>query len=98
MVSNGLNPPKTKFSRSDFTKFSKQVSASSHNFRFRSFHSLNIFKLCQTVVGISIISKFHEFSDLIFGGFLQIGPTEMYGGIRNGGYVIEVRSAQLLDF
>ena len=47
----------------------------SHNFRFRSFHSLNIFKICQTVVGISMISKFHEFSDLIFGGFLQIGPT-----------------------
>lgn len=75
MVSNGLNPPKTNFSRSDFTKFSKQVSASSHNFRFRSFHSLNIFKICQTVVDISMISKFHEFSDLIFGGFLQIGPT-----------------------
>ncbi len=45
-----------------------------------------------------MISKFPEFSNLIFGGFLQIGPTEIYGGVRDGGYVIEVRSAQLLDF
>jgi len=75
VVSNGLNPPKTKFSRSDFMNYSKQVSASSHNFRFRSFHSLYIFKICQTVVDISMISKFHEFSNLIFGGFLKFGPT-----------------------
>ena len=64
----------------DFMKFSKQVSANSPNFRFRSFHVFDILKICQTVVGISMISKFHEFFNLIFGGFLQIGPTVQLSG------------------
>ena len=36
---------------SDFTIFSKQVYADSHNFRFRSFHITFILKICQIVVG-----------------------------------------------
>jgi hypothetical protein len=34
-----------------------------------------IFKICQIVAGISTISKFHEFFNLIFGGFLSFDPT-----------------------
>ena len=35
-----------------------------------------IFKICQTVAGIGIISQFHEFSILIFGWFLLFGPPD----------------------
>jgi len=76
VVSNGLNLPKKisspeVISRIFPTKF-QQIHIISV---FRSFHSLHTFKICQTVVGISMISKIHEFFNLIFGGFLQIGPT-----------------------
>ena len=33
------------------------------------------FKNCQTVVDISRINQFPDFNNLIFGGFLQFGPT-----------------------
>jgi hypothetical protein len=32
------------------------------------------FKICQTVAGTSAISQFHEFLNLVFGGFLQYDP------------------------
>ena len=35
------NPPKNKFNQSDFTSFSIQVSAYSHNFHFRSLSALH---------------------------------------------------------
>ena len=31
--------------------------------------------MCQTVADISKINQFHDFLSLIFGGFLQFGPT-----------------------
>ena len=43
------NPPKHKFAQGDFTSFSVEVSANSHNFRFRF-----TFKIRQTVAGASI--------------------------------------------
>ena len=36
---------------------------------------LFIFKICQTVAGISTTGQFHEFFNLIFGGFLLFDPT-----------------------
>ena len=33
------------------------------------------FKICQTVAGTSTISQFHEFLNLVFGGFLQYDPS-----------------------
>ena len=44
------------------------ASVSGHSLRFT-------FKVCQIVAGISTISQFHEFLDLVFGGFLQYDPT-----------------------
>ena len=34
-----------------------------------------VLKKCQTVAGISMTSEFHDFLDLIFGGFLPFGTT-----------------------
>ena len=34
-----------------------------------------IFKICQIVAGTSVIRQFHEFFNLIFGGFLTFGTT-----------------------
>ena len=53
--------------------FSNLISVSGYCMRF-------IFKICQTVTGKSMISQFHEFFNLIFGGFLSLGQT-----VRNGG-------------
>ena len=38
----------------------------------------NIFvlKICQTAAGTSMIRQSHEFSNLNFGRFLSLGPTE----------------------
>ena len=69
-----LKLAKNKFTWSDFTNFSKQISVFRHNYRFRSFHHL-IFKICQTVLGISMINQFHKFFSIIFGGFLQFRTT-----------------------
>ena len=38
---------------------------------------LFIFKICQTVAGISTTSQFHEFFNLIFGGFLSFDPRSL---------------------
>ena len=37
-----------------------------------------IFKTCQIVAGTSMIRQFHEFFNLIFGGFLTFGTTVWY--------------------
>ena len=37
------------------------------------------FKRCQIVAGTSMIHQFHEFLNLIFGGFLQFGPAVRQG-------------------
>ena len=36
VIPNVKNPPKHKFAQGDFTSFSMEVSANSHNFRFRA--------------------------------------------------------------
>merc|ERR1719464_1077916 len=45
------------------------------------------FKICQIVAGTSTISQFHEFLNLVFGGFLQYDPTvrRRRGRRRHGG-------------
>ena len=52
-----------------------QVSANSHNFRFR-------FKICQTVAGTSMTCQFHEFFRSNFGGILLLGSTVQHRGRR----------------
>ena len=42
-----------------------------------------IFKTCQNVAAIRINSKFHEFFDLIFGGFLTFEITVRQCGLEN---------------
>ena len=37
-----------------------------------------VVKFCQSVAGISMISKFHEFFHVIFGGFLPFYPTSVF--------------------
>ena len=44
------------------------ASVSGHSIHF-------IFKTCQIVAGTSMIRQFHEFFNLIFGGFLTFGTT-----------------------
>ena len=41
-----------------------------------------IFKICQIIPGISMINQFHEFLDLIFGGFLPFGPIVRHTIVR----------------
>ena len=60
----GLKSAHNTFTWSDFMRFSKKVSADSHSFRFQSLHSLHI-----------QIRQFHEYFNLILGGFLLFGPT-----------------------
>ena len=44
-----------------------------------------IFKICQTVVAVSMSSQFHEFFNLIFCEFLPFGPAvRCYGRNLNG--------------
>ena len=33
------------------------------------------FKICETVAGTSMIHRFHEFFESLFGGFFEFGPT-----------------------
>jgi len=58
-----------------------QVLADFHNFRFRSLHGLHIQKLVKLLQSTSMISQFHEFFNLIFGGILLFGPT--VGGVAS---------------
>ena len=37
-----------------------------------------IFKICQTVAGMNMISQFHEFFNLTFDGILLFGPSLLY--------------------
>ena len=73
--SKWLKPAKNKFTEVISQVFTNKfqpshiVSVSGHHISF-------IFKICQTVAGITIMSRFHDFFfNLIFGGFFQIGPT-----------------------
>jgi hypothetical protein len=69
-----LKPAKNKFTWSDFTNFSKQVSKGSHNLCFLSFHLLhfqNLLKCCRHKNDQSISRIFIKY----FGGFLKFGPT-----------------------
>lgn len=69
------NSAKNKILWCYFTSFSKQISADSYYFRFRSLYAPCI-KICQIVAGVSKISLFQEFFlDQIFGEFLIFGPS-----------------------
>ena len=57
--SEWLKSAENKFAWIDLTIFLKQVSANSHNFRCMQF----IFKICQTVAGMSMICQFPTFFD-----------------------------------
>ena len=67
--SKWLKPAKTKLTWGDLTIFSQQVS--SDPFLIMCF----IFKICQTVAGISMIYQFHDFLIFFFGGIWQFGLT-----------------------
>ena len=72
--SKWLKPAENKFTQSDFTSFSKQVTAESHNFLFRSLHLLcikNLSNWCIHRYDLSIL----RFFNLIFVAFFSIGPN-----------------------
>ena len=56
-----------------FSRILKQVPVDSLNFRFRSYIGF-ILKFYQTAAGIIMVSPFHKFLNLIYGGFLFISP------------------------
>ena len=73
VIPNVKNPPKHKYTQGDFTNFP---------WKFLHIHITSvsgclrlIFKICQTVAGISTISQLHEFLNLVFGGFLWYDAT-----------------------
>jgi len=71
-----LKSADNKFTRCGFTSSFMQVSANSHNFRFRSLCVLCFtFKICQIVAGTCMIRQFHEFFNQIFGGFFEVWPN-----------------------
>ena len=71
--SKRLKSAENKYNKSGFISFScktlhvQTVSVFGHGLHY-------ILKICQTFPGISMINQFHEFLDLIFGGFLPFGP------------------------
>ena len=72
-----LKCAKNKFTWCEFSIFPRkvqQIHIISVSCNCMSF----IFKICQTVAGIGITSQFHEFLNLIFGGFLSFGPTVLH--------------------
>ena len=69
------NPPKNKFTQSDFTKFSINYV---YHILITFVSGLCVrftFKTCQIVAGISMTHQFHEIFILILGGFFIFGPT-----------------------
>jgi len=69
--------------------FLKQVSADSHNVRFRRFY-FNHFNLSNCCRHKSMISQFHEFLSQFFGGFLKFDLTVRVGegrGFNKRGWV-----------
>jgi hypothetical protein len=83
VVSNVKNPPKHKFAQCDFTSFSMEVSANSHNFRFRlpALHIQNLSNRCRhkydslisRIFWISFLAGFCDFGQLC--GALPTPPT-----------------------
>ena len=72
-----LKPAKNKLTWSDFKNLFMQVSAYSESFCFLSFHALHIQNLSKRW-GHNYFRQFHEFFNLIFGGFLTFGTTVWY--------------------
>ena len=74
VVPNVKNPPKHKFAQGDFTSFSMEVSANSHNFRFRlpALHIQNLSNRCRhtydssisRIFWISFLAGFFDFAQL----------------------------------
>ena len=63
-----LKPAKNKFTWSDLTNFSMQISAFSHGYRFRSFHSLDIKNLsncCRHLYDQSISRYLADFCNFV---------------------------------
>ena len=78
--SKRLKPAENEFNQSDFTSFSLQVTAISHNFRFRSLRTLHIQNLsnhCRHKNDPSVSRNFN----LIFGGFSLFGFMPRGGSI-----------------
>ena len=75
VVPTGLKPAEKKFTKSDFTRFSKQVSANSHNFRFRSLRVLHIQKISNCCMHKYNRVNFTNFLNIISGGFFAIRPN-----------------------
>ena len=56
-----------------FHEFFQQISANLHIFPCQGMSF--ILKICQIVAGVSTVHQFHDFLNLILGGFLTFGPT-----------------------
>ena len=69
--SKWLKPAENKFTQNAYTGFSMQVSANLHNFRFRE----SVLHTYSKLSNRSRRKYFTNFLNLIFGGFLQFGPT-----------------------
>ena len=70
-----LKPAKSKFTWCNFTNVLKEIFKDLYIISVSGDWMHFICKICQIVAGISIISQFHEFSNLISGGILPFGPT-----------------------
>jgi hypothetical protein len=69
VVLNAKNLPKNKFTETQTQSKFQQI-----HFISISDHCL-LFEICQTAAGKSMNSQFHEFLNLIFGGFFPLVPT-----------------------
>ena len=68
VIQNSKNPPKIASLTVIFLEKFEQIYKTSVSGLCMPF----IFKICQTATGKSVISQFHEFLNLIFGGFFAI--------------------------
>jgi hypothetical protein len=70
---NGRNPPKISSPDGISRVFSTRCQQVYFYFRFRDCLRFR-FKICQITAGTSMISRFHEFFNIVFGGILLYGP------------------------
>ena len=62
------------------------ISVSGHGIQF-------IFKICQTVVGLSVTNQFHDFLNLFHGGFFDTWPN-----CEAAGRAIQARYTAVFEF
>jgi hypothetical protein len=74
VVPNVKNPPKHNFAQGDFTSFSMEISANSHNFRFRvpEIHIQNLSNRCRHKYD-PLISRI--FQTLFLAGFYNLAQV-----------------------